>query len=146
LGRWYSTARVSKRPSHKSAACLRGRYCTNLTCSGLTNAKKLSLQNNETRREKIGAFGIGFGAIFIVVPTQTLMQQETPIELVGRVSSSFMSILSVSQLLGLIISGSLTQRMGIRNLFLASAAMLVLFACFGYLRLPAKANAATAES
>ena len=93
----------------------------------------------------IGAFGIGFGAIFIVVPTQTLMQQETPIELVGRVSSSFMSVLSVSQLLGLIISGSLTQRMGIRNLFFASAAMLVLFALLGYFRLPAKANAATAE-
>src|SRR5215475_765433 len=52
----------------------------------------------------IGAFGIGFGAIFIIVPTQTLMQQETPVELVGRVSSSFMSVLSVSQLLGLIIS------------------------------------------
>src|SRR5262249_53807558 len=33
----------------------------------------------------IGAFGIGFGAIFIVVPTQTLMQMETPVELVGRV-------------------------------------------------------------
>ena len=93
----------------------------------------------------IGAFGIGFGAIFIIVPTQTLMQQETPVELVGRVSSSFMSVLSVSQLLGLIISGSLTERLGIRNLFFASAAMLVLFACFGYLRLPAKANAATVE-
>jgi len=92
----------------------------------------------------IGALGIGFGAIFIVVPTQTLMQQETPVELVGRVSSSFMSVLSVSQLLGLIISGSLAQRMGIRNLFFASAVMLVLFACFGYFRLPTKANAATA--
>jgi MFS family permease len=90
----------------------------------------------------IGAFGIGFGAIFIVVPTQTLMQQETPIELVGRVSSSFMSVLSVSQLLGLIISGSLTQMMGIRNLFFASAAMLVLFALFGFFRLPKQAPAA----
>jgi MFS family permease len=90
----------------------------------------------------IGAFGIGFGAIFIVVPTQTLMQQETPIELVGRVSSSFMSVLSISQLLGLIISGSLTQRMGIRNLFFASAAMLVLFALFGFFRLPKQTPAA----
>jgi MFS family permease len=90
----------------------------------------------------IGAFGIGFGAIFIVVPTQTLMQQETPIELVGRVSSSFMSVLSISQLLGLIISGSLTQRMGIRNLFFASAAMLVLFALFGFFRLPKQAPVA----
>ena len=93
----------------------------------------------------IGAFGIGFGAIFIIVPTQTLMQQETPVELVGRVSSSFMSVLSVSQLVGLIISGSLAQALGIRNLFFASAAMLVLFACFGYFRLPAQAKAATAE-
>src|SRR5262245_189743 len=90
----------------------------------------------------IGAFGIGFGAIFIVVPTQTLMQQETPVELVGRVSSSFMSVLSISQLLGLIISGSLTQRMGIRNLFFASAAMLVLFALLGFFRLAKKAPAA----
>jgi MFS family permease len=93
----------------------------------------------------VGAFGIGFGAIFIIVPTQTLMQQETPVELVGRVSSSFMSVLSISQLVGLIISGSLTQKLGIRNLFFASAAMLVLFACFGYFRLPAQATAATAE-
>ncbi|HMB27271.1 MAG TPA: MFS transporter [Blastocatellia bacterium] len=90
----------------------------------------------------VGAFGIGFGAIFIIVPTQTLMQQETPVELVGRVSSSFMSVLSVSQLLGLIISGSLTQRMGIRNLFFASAAMLVLFALFGFFRLPKQAPVA----
>jgi len=90
----------------------------------------------------VGAFGIGFGAIFIIVPTQTLMQQETPVELVGRVSSSFMSILSVSQLLGLIISGSLTQRMGIRNLFFASAAMLVLFAMLGFFRLPKQGPAA----
>jgi MFS transporter, DHA3 family, macrolide efflux protein len=90
----------------------------------------------------VGAFGIGFGAIFIIVPTQTLMQQETPVELVGRVSSSFLSILSVSQLLGLIISGSLTQRMGIRNLFFASAAMLVLFAMLGFFRLPKQGPAA----
>jgi MFS family permease len=90
----------------------------------------------------IGAFGIGFGAIFIIVPTQTLMQQETPVELVGRVSSSFMSVLSVSQLLGLIISGSLTERLGIRNLFFASATLLVLFALFGFFRLPKQAQPA----
>lgn len=90
----------------------------------------------------VGAFGIGFGAIFIIVPTQTLMQQETPVELVGRVSSSFMSVLSVAQLLGLIISGSLAHKMGIRNLFFASAAMLVMFALFGFFRLPKSAQAA----
>src|SRR6266540_5793252 len=40
LVRWYSTARVSKRPSHKSTACLRARYCTNLTCSDLNKCQK----------------------------------------------------------------------------------------------------------
>src|SRR5215510_14405127 len=29
-GRWYSTARVSKRLIHRSTACLRARYCTDL--------------------------------------------------------------------------------------------------------------------
>jgi hypothetical protein len=90
----------------------------------------------------IGAFGVGLSAIFIIVPTQTLMQQETPVELVGRVSSSFMSVLSFSQLLGLIISGSMAQRLGIRNIFFASAAMLVLFALSGFFRLPKQAQAA----
>src|SRR6266498_1065689 len=40
LGRRYSTARVSKRPSHRSAACLRARYCTNLACSDLAKITK----------------------------------------------------------------------------------------------------------
>src|SRR5262245_60778373 len=35
LGHWYSTARVSKRQSHWSAACLRARYCTSLAWSDL---------------------------------------------------------------------------------------------------------------
>src|SRR5215471_15837672 len=30
LGHWYSTARVSKRLTHRSAACLRARYCADL--------------------------------------------------------------------------------------------------------------------
>jgi MFS family permease len=89
----------------------------------------------------LGAFGIGAGAVFIVVPTQTLIQQETPVELVGRVSSSTWSVLSIAQLIGLIFSGSMAQTLGIRNLFFASAAMLALFACFGYFRLPKPAPA-----
>jgi len=35
LGHRYSTARVSKRPTDESAACLRARYCTNLACFDL---------------------------------------------------------------------------------------------------------------
>src|SRR5262249_47471846 len=39
LGRWYSTARVSKRLTYETAACLRARYCTNLTCSDLNKCQ-----------------------------------------------------------------------------------------------------------
>src|SRR5262252_3091917 len=35
-----ATARVSKRPSHRSAACLRARRCTGLTCFDLADPPK----------------------------------------------------------------------------------------------------------
>jgi DHA3 family macrolide efflux protein-like MFS transporter len=91
----------------------------------------------------VGTFGIGVGIVFIIVAAQTLMQQRTPIELVGRVSSSFMSVLSVAQLFGLVFSGSLAQVLGIRTLFFASAGLLVIIACFGYFRLPPAEDQAT---
>src|SRR6185312_3352469 len=46
----------------------------------------------------VSMFGIGFAIAFVVVPAQTLMQQETPQEMLGRVSSSFMAVFSLSQL------------------------------------------------
>jgi MFS family permease len=88
----------------------------------------------------LGTFGIGVGVIFIIVPAQTLIQQETPVALVGRVSSSMMAVLSIAQLVGLVFSGSLAQALGIRNLFYVSAALLVLIACLGYVRLPQRVS------
>jgi hypothetical protein len=58
--------------------------------------------------------------------------------MVGRVSSSFMSVLTCSQVIGLMISGTIAQAIGIQNLFLASAAMLGLVAVFGYFRLQSR--------
>ena len=78
-------------------------------------------------------FGIGFAIAFIVVPTQTLMQQETPQEMLGRVSSSFMAVFSLSQLVGLVLSGSLADMIGIRRLFLYSAVLLAVLSGAGYL-------------
>lgn len=80
-------------------------------------------------------FGIGIGAALIMIPSQTLIQQETPMELVGRVSSSVWSLLSVAQLVGLVLSGSLAQRLGIIRLFYLSAGFLVLIAVFGHFKL-----------
>ena len=41
-----------------------------------------------------GMLGLGFFAAFVMVTSQTLLQQETPRELLGRVSSSLMSLLA----------------------------------------------------
>ncbi len=65
-------------------------------------------------------------------------------EMVGRVSSSFMAVLSIAQLVDLVISGSLAQTLGIRNLFYASAAMLFLITVFGYFRLPQQSTVSAA--
>jgi len=91
----------------------------------------------------ISMFGVGVGVVFVFVSAQTLMQGQTPIELIGRVSSSVMSVLSIAQLIGLVFSGSLAQTLGITNLFYASAAMLLLITVFGYFRLPQQALSAT---
>jgi MFS transporter, DHA3 family, macrolide efflux protein len=86
----------------------------------------------------LGMFGVGFGVAFIIAPSQALFQQETPITMVGRVSSSVMSVLTFSQVVGLMISGTIAQAIGIQNLFLASAAMLAAVAGFGYVRLQSR--------
>jgi MFS transporter, DHA3 family, macrolide efflux protein len=95
----------------------------------------------------VGMFGLGVGVLLVIVSAQTIMQEQTPMDLVGRVSSSFMSVLSIAQLVGLVISGSLAQTLGIRNLFFTSAAMLFLITMLGYFRLPqhAAASAATPQ-
>jgi MFS transporter, DHA3 family, macrolide efflux protein len=86
----------------------------------------------------LSMFGIGFTIAFIVVPTQTLMQQETPHDMLGRVSSSFMAVFSLSQLLGMLLSGALADAIGVRRLFFASAVLLVVLSGLGYLWLREK--------
>ncbi|MBI1764889.1 MAG: MFS transporter [Acidobacteria bacterium] len=84
----------------------------------------------------VGMFGIGLGVVFVFVSAQTLMQGQTPMEMMGRVSGSLMAALSWAQLIGLAISGSLAHATGVRALFFASAVMLAAFAGIGYFRLP----------
>jgi MFS transporter, DHA3 family, macrolide efflux protein len=76
-------------------------------------------------------FTIGLAIAFVYVPGQTLQQRETPPPMVGRVSSTFMSLFSLSQVLGLALSGVLAVHLGIRQLFLAAAGALVLLTLIG---------------
>lgn len=81
----------------------------------------------------LATFSMGFAISFVLIPAQTLSQQETPPAMMGRVSSTFMSLIAVAQVLGLLLSGYLAQRLGIRALFLASAGLLVLISGAGFL-------------
>ena len=94
----------------------------------------------------ISMFGVGVGVVFVFISAQTLMQGLTPMELIGRVSSSVMSVLCIAQLVGLMFSGSLAQTLGIRTLFYASAVMLLLMSVFGYFRLPQQASPSPAPA
>ncbi len=80
----------------------------------------------------VGMLGLGFGAALIFIPAQTLLQEVTPMPMLGRVSSSLMSALAFSQVIAMLFSGSTAARFGIRNLYLLSAAMLVVIAGLGY--------------
>ena len=79
-------------------------------------------------------FTMGFGIAFVIVAAQTLMQQETPHDMLGRVSSSFMSVFSLAQVFGLLLSGRLALWVGIRGVFLICAGALVIIALVGVMR------------
>lgn len=92
----------------------------------------------------VGMLCVGFCVAFIMIPAQTLLQQETPKAMLGRVSSSMMSVLSLAQVLAMIVAGPVAQTIGIRNLYFASGVLLLLIGGTGYLQLrkPHMASAA----
>ncbi len=80
-----------------------------------------------------GTFTIGLAFAAIIVPAQTLMQQETPQELMGRISSTVMSVVFFAQVLGLVLSGVLAEALGVRAVFVLCAALAVALALGGRL-------------
>jgi DHA3 family macrolide efflux protein-like MFS transporter len=90
----------------------------------------------------VGNFIIGIAVAGIIVPAQTLFQQATPPELMGRVGSTFMSIVFAAQISGLVLSGILTQHIGVRQVFALCAVMLVVLMAAGKLWMEPKKAAA----
>ncbi|HEX6974126.1 MAG TPA: MFS transporter [Vicinamibacterales bacterium] len=89
----------------------------------------------------IGAtFLIGFSFAGIIVPAQTLMQQETPPELMGRISSTVMSVVFFAQVLGLVLSAVLGQALGVRVVFFLCAALAAALAAAGHFFLASSAR------
>jgi DHA3 family macrolide efflux protein-like MFS transporter len=92
----------------------------------------------------LGCFLIGFSAAGIIVPSQTLVQQETPAELMGRVGSTLMSAIFTAQILGLVLSGILAQYTSIRRVFMLCTIMLAALILAGKLWMEPKENPVTA--
>ena len=76
---------------------------------------------------------IGFAVAGIVVPATTMMQQETPPALLGRVGSTFMSLVFSAQICGLILSGLIADRIGVRHVFGLCAILLAVLIVVGRL-------------
>jgi MFS family permease len=68
-------------------------------------------------------FALGFAFAGVIVPSQALMQRETPHALMGRISSTSMSMIFFGQLAGLILSGVLAQSIGVRAVFFLCAVL-----------------------
>jgi DHA3 family macrolide efflux protein-like MFS transporter len=96
----------------------------------------------------VGMLTVGFSASFLVVPSQTLLQEETPPQMLGRVGGSMMSVMMGSQVVALAIAGPVEEKIGVRAVFFASAGLLALIALAGHLRLrnhvPPKAESVNA--
>jgi DHA3 family macrolide efflux protein-like MFS transporter len=78
-------------------------------------------------------FTIGFAFGAIMVPAQTLMQRETPHDMLGRVASTQISVVFLAQILGLVLSGTLADLFGVRAVFFLCAGLSVALVVAGRL-------------
>jgi len=85
-------------------------------------------------------FVIGFAFGAIIVPAQTLIQRETPHDMLGRVGSTNASVIFLGQILGLVISGTLAEMLGVRMVFFLCAALSVALALGGRIFLGSRAR------
>jgi MFS family permease len=94
----------------------------------------------------LSMFFIGFAISFVLIPAQTMSQQETPPAMVARVSGSFMSLMQMGNVLGLLLSGVLAQKLGVRQLFLSSAGAMVVIVIAGYSFMRGKSHEAQKQA
>ena len=80
-----------------------------------------------------GCFCIGCSAAGILVPSQILIQQETPLDMLGRISATASSASFTTQVLGLVLCGVLTEHTSIRIVFVVSTTLLAAIILVGKL-------------
>lgn len=82
----------------------------------------------------IGSAGMGLAVALVVVAAATTLQGETPPAMRGRVSGASASLAALAQLAALLLAGAWAASIGIRGVFLVSAAVLFATAGNGLLR------------
>ncbi len=90
----------------------------------------------------LAMFTIGFTFAGIIVPAQTLMQQETPPAMMARISGTVMSVVLFAQLVGLVLSGVFAQLVGVRAVFFLCAVLATALTACGALLLRGREPAA----
>jgi MFS family permease len=85
-------------------------------------------------------FTIWFAFAAIIVPAQTLLQRETPHDMIGRVSSTNISVAFCAQILGLVLSGYLADHLGVRLVFILCAGLAAAMAAGGRAFLHARSS------
>lgn len=88
----------------------------------------------------LATFSIGFAFGAIMVPAQTLLQRDTPHDILGRVSSTMTSVVFFAQILGLVLSGVMAEKLGVRAVFVGSALLAAVLAGGGRLLLHASSG------
>jgi DHA3 family macrolide efflux protein-like MFS transporter len=94
----------------------------------------------------LGNFVIGMAVAGIVIPAQTMIQQETPPALLGRVGSTVMSLIFTAQISGLVLSGFLAAAIGVRGVFVVCAVLLAILIAVGRIWMEPKGEAFVAAS
>jgi MFS family permease len=86
-------------------------------------------------------FTIGFAFAAIMVPASTLIQRETPPDMLGRVGSTNASVIFLGQILGLAVSGVLAEVVGVRTVFFLCAGLSAALAVAGRMFLRSRKTA-----
>ena len=72
----------------------------------------------------VGCCLVGGGSAFVLIPTQTRIQRQSPFALLGSVSSTTMALAFGGQLLGLSLGGVASHEFGVRAMFGVCAVLL----------------------
>jgi len=70
-------------------------------------------------------FAIGFGAIFIIVPAQTLLQENTHVELRGRVFGFLSMLINISSFLPILFVGIIADLISMQNVMIIMSLAVV---------------------